>query len=200
MILMFFKTLALLILSFIFWFGGLVWFIEDMPQGTPDPALKTSAIVVLTGGNNRISEGLHLLAQNKSNELIISGVRRGATLKAVVQGSGYKGALNPKRIALDYKSTTTLENAKNVAKWVEQKNIKSIRLVTANYHMRRALIEFNHYLKGVRIIPHAVNPLDPLRKTWCKDYKIFCLYLNEYHKYLGAFARMNIQRAYKKDH
>ena len=59
---MFFKTLALLIMSFTLWFGGLVWFIEDMPQGTPDPSLKTSAIVVLTGGKNRISEGLELLS------------------------------------------------------------------------------------------------------------------------------------------
>ena len=38
---MFFKSLALLILSFTLWLGGLVWFIEDMPQGTPDPSLKT---------------------------------------------------------------------------------------------------------------------------------------------------------------
>ncbi len=196
---MFFKTLALLLLSFTFWFGGLVWFIEDMPQGTPDPSLKTSAIVVLTGGNNRISEGLELLSQNKSGELLISGVRRGASLKAIILGSGYHGAFNAQKIALDYKSTTTVENAQNVAKWASRRNIKSIRLVTANYHMRRALIEFNHYLKDVNIIPHAVNPLDPVQKTWCKDYKIFCLYLNEYHKYLGAFARMNIRRAYKKD-
>lgn len=196
---MFFKSLALLIVGFTLWFGGLVWFIEDMPQGTSDPSLKTSAIVVLTGGNNRISEGLELLSQNKSRKLLISGVRPGASLKAVIQASGYNGAIDAKKIALDYKSTTTLENAQNVAKWVAQKEIKSIRLVTANYHMRRALIEFDHYLKDVKIVPHAINPLDPVRKTWCKDYKIFCLYLNEYHKYLGAFARMKIKRAYKKD-
>ena len=196
---MFFKTLALLIVSFTLWFGGLVWFIEDMPQGTPDPSLKTSAIVVLTGGKDRISEGLELLSQNKSKELLISGVRRGASLKAIIRGSGYRGASDSRKIALDYKSTTTVENAQNVAKWVSQRNIKSIRLVTANYHMRRALIEFNHYLKDVNIIPHAVNPLAPVQKTWCKDYKIFCLYLNEYHKYLGAFARMNLKRVYKKD-
>jgi len=196
---MFFKSLALLILSFTLWFGGLVWFIEDMPQGTSAPSLKTSAIVVLTGGNNRISKGLELLSQNQSKKLLISGVRRGASLSAVIQGSGYNGAVDSKRIALDYKSTTTVENAQNVAKWVSRKNIKSIRLVTANYHMRRALIEFDHYLKGVKIIPHAINPLDPVQKTWCKDYKIFCLYLNEYHKYLGAFARMKLRRTYKKD-
>lgn len=196
---MFFKSLALLILGFTLWFGGLVWFIEDMPQGTPMPSLKTGAIVVLTGGNNRIFEGLKLLSQNKSKKLLISGVRHGASLKAVVQGSGYNRAVDAKKITLDYKSTTTVENAQNVAKWASRKKVKSIRLVTANYHMRRSLIEFNHYLKGVKIIPHAINPLDPVQKTWCKDYKIFCLYLNEYHKYLGALARMKIRHVYKKD-
>tara|TARA_R110002095_G_scaffold35504_1_gene33441 strand:+ start:3621 stop:4190 length:570 start_codon:yes stop_codon:yes gene_type:complete len=188
-----------MILSFALWFGGLVWFIEDMPQGTPNPTLKTNAIVVLTGGNNRISEGLTLLSQNKSNQLLISGVRQGASLKAIVKGSGYRGSFDPRKVALDYKSTTTVENAQNVATWAKRKQVKSIRLVTANYHMRRALIEFNHYMKSVKIVPHAINPLDSGENAWCKDYKIFCLYLNEYHKYLGAFARMKIQRVYKKD-
>lgn len=197
---MFFKTLTLLILGFVLWFGGLVWFIEDMPQGTPNMTFKTRAIVVLTGGNNRIAEGFRLLAQESATtHLLISGVRRGASLKAVIQGSGFKGPYNAAQVSLDYRSTTTVENAQNVAVWLKRKQIKSIRLVTANYHMRRALIEFDRSLKGVKIIPHAINPLESGGDTWCKDYKIFCLYLNEYHKYLGAFVRMKIQRLYEKD-
>ncbi len=197
---MFFRTIALLIIGFVAWFGGFVWFIEDMPQGSPLPHKNTHAIVVLTGGNNRISEGLDLLAKKKSPKLIISGVQQGAPLGSVIKASGYRGPVNYQRVALDYKSTTTVENAQNIAKWCQRKKINSIRLVTANYHMRRALIEFNHYLKGVKIIPHAVNPLDSARHSWCKDYKVFCLYMNEYHKYLGALARMKLLRFYEKEY
>lgn len=196
---MFFKTIFLLVIGFVAWLGGLVWFIDDMAKTPPQYPENTNAIAVLTGGNNRIAEGLRLLSQGKSSRLIISGVQKGAPLMSVVRWSGYKGAINRRQIHLDYKSTTTVENAKNVAKWVRVQKIKSLRLVTANYHMKRALIEFNQYAKGVRIIPHAVNPLDPVRQSWCKDYKIFCLYMNEYHKYLGAFARMTARRFYYKD-
>lgn len=196
---MFFKTIFLLTIGFVAWLGGLVWFIDDMAQTPPQHPEKTSAIAVLTGGNNRIAEGLRLLSQDKSDKLIISGVQRGAPLASVVRWSGYKGPVNQRKIHLDYKSTTTVENAQNVAKWAQKQKLKTLRLVTANYHMKRALIEFNQYMKGVRIIPHAVNPLDPVRNAWCKDYKIFCLYLNEYHKYLGAFVRMTAYGFYNKD-
>ena len=197
---MFFRTLILLVIAFVSWFGGLVWFIEDMPQGSLFPHKNTNAIVVLTGGNNRISKGLELLSQKKSPKLMISGVQKGAPLRSVIRASGYRGPVNRKRVVLDYKSTTTVENAQNVAKWCQRKKVNSIRLVTANYHMRRALIEFNHYLKNVKIIPHAVNPLDSARHSWCKDYKVFCLYMNEYHKYLGAFARMKLRHFYEKEY
>lgn len=197
---MLFRTIGLFIITFVMWLGGLVWFIDDMPQGSPAPQTKTKAIVVLTGGNNRISEGLRLLSQKKSPTLMISGVQKGTPLQAVIKASGYQGAVNHRRIALDYNSTTTVENARNVAKWCRQKKISSIRLVTANYHMKRTLIEFNHSLKNVKIIPHAVNPLDSSRNSWCKDYKVFCLYMNEYHKYLGALIRMNVQYFYEKEY
>ncbi len=197
---MLYRTVGLLIIGFVAWFGGLVWFIDDMPQGSPTPQTKTKAIVVLTGGNNRIAEGLTLLSQKKSPKLMISGVRRGASLQAVIRASGYQGFVNAQRVTLDYKSTTTVENAKNVARWCRRKQIDSIRLVTANYHMKRALIEFNHTLKNVKIISHAVNPLDSPRNSWCKDYKVFCLYLNEYHKYLGALVRMKVRHFYEKEY
>jgi len=154
------------------------------------------AIIVLTGGNSRIAEGLHLLAQGKADQLLISGVNPGASLKAIVKASGYHKKVLAEKISLDYQAKSTIGNAQKAVNWIQENNIQSFFLVTANYHMRRALLEFQQRLKDVKIIPHGVNPLDPVCTSWCKDYNVFCLYMNEYNKYLWSLARFAIREVY----
>lgn len=193
---MFFRTILFITFIFFLWLGGLAWFSETMVQEPVRSSGHADAIIVLTGGNSRIAEGLHLLAQGKADQLLISGVNPGASLKAIVKASGYHKKVLAEKISLDYQAKSTIGNAQKAVNWIQENNIQSFFLVTANYHMRRALLEFQQRLKDVKIIPHGVNPLDPVCTSWCKDYNVFCLYMNEYNKYLWSLARFAIREVY----
>ena len=64
------------IFSFIIlaWMLGFVWFALLLPQ--PAAVAQTDAVVVLTGGPNRIDRGLEILKAGKSRKMLISGVDR----------------------------------------------------------------------------------------------------------------------------
>jgi uncharacterized SAM-binding protein YcdF (DUF218 family) len=195
------RTLAIVIVTVLAWGGGFVAFVSSMPTGSPCPICYTDAIVVLTGGNSRLSEGLELLHKGLASTLYISGVHPGTSLQTVIKKSGYKGPLDPSKIVMDYEARSTLENSQKVMAWISQHPIHTIRLVTANYHMRRALLEFKQRIGDkVKILVHAVTPSDSTQNAWYKDHKVLSLYLNEYHKYLGALARSIIREIYIRLH
>src|SRR5512145_2196875 len=69
---------ALLLL--LIWLAGLIYFTTLIPDSVADPTAATDGIVVLTGGSDRLREGLQLLADGKAKRLLISGVYRDASL------------------------------------------------------------------------------------------------------------------------
>lgn len=190
---LFFRSVLLVCFLFMVWLGGLLWFVESIPSAvSPQHIPKVDGIVVLTGGNGRIAEALKLLQMGKAPRLLISGVLDKAPVGAVVAASGYRGPLPLDRITVDYQATSTVENAHHSYLWCKEQGLQTIILVTADYHMRRSLLEFNRRTSNLTIIPYPVNPLALPRNAWCKDYKVFCLYLLEYHKYIGAVVRQLI--------
>src|SRR5581483_7363755 len=56
------------------WICGLIWFVAASLGLHGDPRTPTDAIVVLTGGKQRLETGLALLAGGKGKKLFISGV------------------------------------------------------------------------------------------------------------------------------
>jgi uncharacterized SAM-binding protein YcdF (DUF218 family) len=178
---------------FILWVGGFLWFVSDMPSIPPYPESTTDAIVVLTGGNNRIASAFDLLDQKLADHLLISGVNRGTTLDKIKKASGFKGNLANYKISLDDQARSTKENALYTLKWLQKNSYTSIRLVTANYHIRRSLLEFQNVMPDIVIIPHPIRPQDSDNQKWYTDYKILCLFLHEYNKYLGAFLRLEVK-------
>jgi len=176
--------------------------VQSANQFSEQPSNQSShqvdGIIVLTGGSSRIAAGLDLLAQGRAHKLLISGVKPGVSLQTVINASGYKGKVMIDKISLDTQAKSTVGNAQGAANWIQKNNIHSFLIVTANYHMRRSLLEFRQrFDKKVKIVPYSVNPLGPVVcDSWCKDYKIFCLYLKEYNKYLGALARFAIREVY----
>ena len=56
------------------WILGFAWFALFLPR--PADPVKTDAVVVLTGGTNRIDRGLEILRQGKAKRMLISGVDR----------------------------------------------------------------------------------------------------------------------------
>ena len=60
--------------TFTVWCLGFVYFAHYINSYDIDKTTKTDAIIVLTGGRNRISEGIKLLNNNLADRLFISGV------------------------------------------------------------------------------------------------------------------------------
>src|SRR5262249_62090526 len=75
------------------WAGGLLWFADAVTRLAPTPG-TTDAIVVLTGGSDRVAVGVALLAQDQARLLFVSGVPAGVDVTAVLSGGG-AGAAAP---------------------------------------------------------------------------------------------------------
>ena len=144
-------SLFLLIFS---WLAGLCFFAYTINHFHTDNSTHTQAIVVLTGGRNRISEAVKLLNQGLADKLFISGVEKNTSLQDISHSQDI--ALPEKKVSLEKKSTNTIENAIQTQAWLKKNNISSIRLVTSNYHLPRSIQEFQYQNADLQIIPHPV--------------------------------------------
>jgi uncharacterized SAM-binding protein YcdF (DUF218 family) len=172
------------------WIAGLVWFVGGVEQPVADPDAVTDAVVVLTGGSLRIDSGLALLAEGKAQKLFVSGVHQGVeTGEMLRQVPGAPPGVEC-CIVLGHAADNTLGNALETAQWLQQEGFHSIRLVTANYHMQRALLEFTRALPpDIRIIPHPVFPEGTRPDDLWSLRSTARLIVIEYVKYIGALIR-----------
>src|SRR5690606_15541297 len=70
------------------------------------------------------------------------------------------------RISLGYSATDTVGNASESMEWIRKNDVKSVRLVTSNYHMARTHLEFRKVMPDVEIIEHPVMPKNFNKKDW----------------------------------
>ncbi len=171
------------------WSAGLVWFANTIPEASDDQGSATDAIVVLTGGSQRVQRGLQLLAADKGKKLFISGVYRGTDVTALLRAARQSPEALQCCIVLGHAADNTEGNAIESAVWMQQEGYHSLRLVTANYHMRRALLEFSRAMPGVRIVPLPVAPEGVKRERWWAWPGTLDLIVSEYDKYLAALIR-----------
>jgi len=171
----------------ILWSLGLASFILTISALSPDHAskIKTDGIVVLTGGAERVQTGLVLLKNEQARELLISGVHKAADLKDLLLLAHMPTDDFPCCITLGFEALDTIGNAQETAHWAKTRNIKTLRLVTANYHMPRAYVEMRRAMPEVKITTHAVKP-EGFSVT--KPKGLF-LAIKEYHKTILATAR-----------
>ena len=166
----------LISLIFLAWVLGFAWFALLLPM--PAPPERTDAIVVLTGGGGRIDRALERLEAGDAKRLLISGVAR--EVKPGELAAEYKRSkkLFDCCIALGFEAEDTRSNATEVASWAQRRNYKSIRLITTDWHMRRAEYEIGRAVGDtVRIVPDAV-----------RSQPNFATLFREYHKYLAGLA------------
>lgn len=185
------KVVFFLILIGIAWGSGLIWFYTQIPQEVEVITPKVDAVVVLTGGSRRVTKGLQLLAEDVGKILMITGVNPDVTVEDLLsqEQDSIKNikSIDLSRIILGYVAQDTETNAIETWTWVQQRNIKSICLVTSNYHMPRSLLELKSMLPDLVIVP---QPVMPEHKSWTEHRAR--LIIMEYNKYLAAWIRIRI--------
>jgi uncharacterized SAM-binding protein YcdF (DUF218 family) len=178
------------------WLIGLLAFIAVIPGQTAKiDDRPTDAIIVLTGGGDRLAEGFRLLDRGLAKRLLVSGVATGVTLEQLIDRLGEQRDAVPSAeeltccVTLGYAAESTVGNANESADWLRRNNASSVRLVTANYHMLRSLLEFRRKLPGVTVVPNPVFPGEVRDPHWFVKPRTLLLIVNEYHKYLVALGR-----------
>ena len=170
------------------WIVGLAWFAAELPDTETADLSETDAIVVLTGGTGRLETGLQLLERNFAKRLFVSGVAHGVDVAALLRVAQRRPNELACCIAVGYRADNTAGNAKETADWVKQQGFRSIRLVTASYHMPRSLIEFRRMMPTIKIIPHPVFPPRFKGNRWWLWPGTATLLSSEFVKYLVARA------------
>ena len=174
------------------WLGGLLWFATP-PMADTQPA-ATDAIVVLTGGSLRLQSGIDLLREGKGRKLFVSGVNQQVDLDDLLGVSGRAPDWALCCIVLGHEADDTFGNAQETAQWIRSQGFRSLRLVTAWYHMPRSLLEFDRAMPEIDIVAHPVFPEQVKQERWWTWRGTAVLLVNEYVKYLGALARPLIER------
>lgn len=135
---------------------------------------KTEAIVAITGGQGRIERGVELLDDGRGKRLLIAGADPSVTKEDLVRRLGGKRRLMRCCVDLGSESVDTRSNAEEAKRWLDRRGYDSIRLVTSDWHMRRAGYEFRRVLgPDVDIVEDAVTS-EPH----------FVTLFGEYNKYL----------------
>jgi uncharacterized SAM-binding protein YcdF (DUF218 family) len=87
-------------------------------------------------------------------------------------------------------SANTIGNAVETRRWMKARGFQSVIVVTANYHMPRALAELAHELPDVALVPHPVISDKVRIETWWENPETARLLFWEYVKYIVAKVRM----------
>jgi len=171
------------------WAGGLFWFATFIPNTAINPAVRTDAIVVLTGGSGRLYTGLKLLSEDRAEKLFVSGVYRGVDVAKLLALARRIPAEQNCCVEIGYSADDTAGNAGETADWMQKQGYQSLRIVTANYHMPRSLLEFNFAMADKLLIPHPVFPAHVKRDRWWAWPGTAYLIVSEYNKYILAWLR-----------
>ena len=165
------RLLALLVLL---WLLGFFWFALLLPRPAANDA-ATDGIVVLTGSAGRIERGLVLLKAHRGRELLVSGVDQ--DVKPAEFSAYYKVPADLMKccVTLGREAIDTRSNAIETSAWLDRRHYRSIRLITADWHMRRARFELSQQLKApVAILPYAVVS-QPSLLVLLREYNKFLL-------------------------
>ncbi len=187
---MFFRALGSSILKVIFLLGGIfaVWlllfalYLYQTQKNYVLPSADNQGIIILTGGKNRIEEGLKLKDQLNIPAVFISGVHEKVALKNL--------ALDKRDccIELGHSAYNTKENAYESWVWIREKGYAKVILVTSDYHLPRAMDVFHKVIRDVEITPYPVKYIKATSLEeaieFFKDWKTLKTIIHEYHKFL----------------
>ena len=201
---MFFRILKIFFIFSLFcslgiFFIELFFFKEKVLSFQKYNYTKSSNIVILTGGTNRIKDGLNIINHfEKSNstnfKILVSGTGKGFSKNSLIKQIGPN--FNPKLIEcciyLDSVSKNTFTNAIETSKWANRNDLKEFILITSNYHMPRAILEFKNVMPNHKIYTFPITPRKHNIKEWMGSYETFSLIFKEFCKYIVSNLRIKL--------
>lgn len=136
---------------------------------------KTDAAIVITGGTGRIEYAMKVLEQGKAKRLLIAGADPLVRKRDLVDRFGAKNQLVRCCVDLGSESVDTRSNAEEAQRWLAKHKFKSVRLITNDWHMRRAAYEFRRVIGGKYQVVHDAVRTEPAFGTLFAEYNKYLL-------------------------
>jgi uncharacterized SAM-binding protein YcdF (DUF218 family) len=171
---------------------GFLLFAASLPRAEVRSVAAADGIVVLTGGASRIVDAVDLLAAGRGKRLLISGVHPTTTSEELVRVNPDFERLLSCCIDLGHEATNTIGNAVETGRWVRDKGMRSLIVVTSAWHMPRALIEIEHEIPGVELTAYPVVTERMREEPWWSDTATVRLLAVEYVKYVASLVRVRL--------
>lgn len=188
------RSVAAFLVLVVIWTSGLFAFADRVEESTPAALPKPAdGIVALTGANSneRIGAAVDLLSSGYGKRVLVSGVNREATREDIRNVTGAVKRLYDCCVDLGFTAADTVGNARETADWARTMRFKSLIIVTADYHMPRAMLELKAVLKpqGVRLQAYPVATGSLNARRWWRTPSGARLMVVEYSKYLAILGR-----------
>jgi uncharacterized SAM-binding protein YcdF (DUF218 family) len=188
------KSIAAFLVVALIWFSGLLAFAGRVQQLTPARApVPAQGIVALTGANGgeRLTAAMGLLEDGYGRRVLVSGVNRKASREDIRNVSRAVRRLYDCCVDLGFTAADTVGNARETADWAQAMRYDQLIVVTADYHMPRAMLELNAVLRGTGVTAqtYAVPTLALKARDWWRNPGAARLLVVEYCKYLAILGR-----------
>ncbi len=183
-------TGVLMLLGLAAFVAGFLDFAERVVElKVPDRSVKGDAIVVLTGGQQRIEHALDLLRSGAARRLLISGVNPATTGSEIRRLTKSSKTLFACCVDIGHDAIDTIGNAYETARWIGSNGYRRVFLVTNNYHMPRSLLELRRVDPQTEFIPYPVINNDLKTRNWLHEPPVVRRMVTEYVKYTLARVR-----------
>ncbi|WP_161974193.1 YdcF family protein [Rhizobium deserti] len=169
--------------------GGFLWFADAVTSLKAPDGVKADAIVVLTGGYQRIEQAVGLLRDGAGQRLLISGAHPSTTPNQIRKVTQASADLFRCCVDIGYDALDTIGNANEIARWIHDHRYKSVLVVTNNYHMLRSLHELRRADPVTDFVPYPVINADLTRRAWFAEPDTLRTMLSEYGKVVLATLR-----------
>ena len=166
------RAVALLLLAYAI---GFILFAFTLGKPAAANTAATDAAIVLTGGPGRIEHAIDVLRDHKAQRLLVAGADPSVTKADIARRIKGSNKLVKCCVDLGSESVDTRSNAEEAGRWLAQRHFRSARLITSDWHMRRARYEFEKVLGGkYRLVTDAVRS-EPRFLTLVGEYNKYVL-------------------------
>lgn len=172
--------------------AGFLSFADQATRPYDAASPRTEAIVAMTGGSYRVNDAVGLLGAGHGRRLLVSGVNPLVRERDFARAVPAAVPLMACCIDLDHRALNTRGNAIETAKWVRLHAFRSVLVVTSGYHMPRTMLELQHLLPDIRLVPYPVHTGSVQANGWWKDGASLKILGMEYVKYLMAAVGLRL--------